>query len=41
IGEALLVIAAILTIWSGLTYLRAAWPALRMDTNSVSQSRLE
>ena len=31
IGEALLVIAAVLTIWSGLAYLRAAWPALRMD----------
>ena len=29
VGEALLVIAAVLTIWSGLTYLRAAWPALR------------
>ncbi|MGH8213466.1 MAG: CDP-diacylglycerol--glycerol-3-phosphate 3-phosphatidyltransferase [Rhodanobacteraceae bacterium] len=31
VGETLLVIAAILTIWSGLVYLRAAWPALRMD----------
>ncbi|MBS0433107.1 MAG: CDP-diacylglycerol--glycerol-3-phosphate 3-phosphatidyltransferase [Proteobacteria bacterium] len=31
VGETLLVIAAILTIWSGLAYLRAAWPALRMD----------
>lgn len=31
VGEALLVIAAILTIWSGLAYLRAAWPAFRMD----------
>lgn len=29
VGETLLVIAAILTIWSGLDYLRAAWPALR------------
>jgi CDP-diacylglycerol--glycerol-3-phosphate 3-phosphatidyltransferase len=28
IGEGLLVIAGILTIWSGLYYLRAAWPAL-------------
>jgi len=31
IGEALLVIAGILTIWSGLYYLRAAWPSLRDD----------
>ena len=29
IGESLLVIAGILTIWSGLHYLRAAWPYLR------------
>lgn len=29
IGEGLLVIAAVLTIWSGLQYVRAAWPALR------------
>lgn len=29
IGEALLVIAGVLTIWSGLHYLRAAWPILR------------
>jgi CDP-diacylglycerol--glycerol-3-phosphate 3-phosphatidyltransferase len=28
VGESLLVIAAGLTIWSGLGYLRAAWPAL-------------
>ena len=26
IGEALLVVAGVLTIWSGLYYLRAAWP---------------
>jgi len=31
IGEGLLVIAGILTIWSGLTYLRAAWPSLKGD----------
>ena len=31
VGETLLVIAAVLTIWSGLGYLRAAWPALRGD----------
>ena len=28
-GEALLVLAAAMTIWSGLIYLRAAWPLLR------------
>jgi CDP-diacylglycerol--glycerol-3-phosphate 3-phosphatidyltransferase len=31
VGESLLVIAAVLTIWSGLTYIRAAWPAMRGD----------
>jgi CDP-diacylglycerol--glycerol-3-phosphate 3-phosphatidyltransferase len=31
VGEALLVVAATLTIWSGLDYLRAAWPAMRGD----------
>ena len=29
IGEGLLVIAGILTIWSGLAYMRAAWPVLK------------
>jgi CDP-diacylglycerol--glycerol-3-phosphate 3-phosphatidyltransferase len=29
IGEWLLVIAGVLTIWSGLHYLRAAWPSLQ------------
>ena len=28
-GEVLLVFAAVLTIWSGLAYLQAAWPVLR------------
>jgi CDP-diacylglycerol---glycerol-3-phosphate 3-phosphatidyltransferase len=32
IGEVLLVIAGVLTIWSGFYYLRAAWPILRGDT---------
>ena len=32
IGEGLLVIAGILTIWSGLYYLRSAWPMLGGDT---------
>jgi CDP-diacylglycerol--glycerol-3-phosphate 3-phosphatidyltransferase len=31
IGESLLVIASILTIWSGLQYVRAAWPVLRQQ----------
>ncbi|NII10374.1 CDP-diacylglycerol--glycerol-3-phosphate 3-phosphatidyltransferase [Oleiagrimonas sp. C23AA] len=31
VGETLLVVAAVLTIWSGLYYLRAAWPLLRGD----------
>jgi len=29
LGEWLLAVAAVLTLWSGLMYLRAAWPALR------------
>ena len=31
IGEWLLALAAILTLWSGFEYVRAAWPALRAD----------
>ena len=31
IGDWLLAAAALLTLWSGLAYLRAAWPALRED----------
>ncbi len=38
IGEALLVVAGILTIWSGLDYLRAAWPSLRGDSDEVKES---
>jgi CDP-diacylglycerol---glycerol-3-phosphate 3-phosphatidyltransferase len=38
IGEALLVIAGVLTIWSGLYYLRAAWPILRGDAPTPSAS---
>ncbi|MBS0557221.1 MAG: CDP-diacylglycerol--glycerol-3-phosphate 3-phosphatidyltransferase [Proteobacteria bacterium] len=34
VGETLLVVAAALTIWSGLDYLRAAWPAMRGDQAS-------
>ena len=38
IGEALLVIAGILTIWSGVDYLRAAWPSLRGDSDEVKKA---
>ena len=31
VGEWLLAAAAILTLWSGFEYVRAAWPALRAD----------
>jgi CDP-diacylglycerol--glycerol-3-phosphate 3-phosphatidyltransferase len=37
IGEGLLVIAGILTIWSGFAYLRAAWPSLRGDNPIVDR----
>jgi CDP-diacylglycerol--glycerol-3-phosphate 3-phosphatidyltransferase len=38
VGEALLVLAGILTIWSGVDYLRAAWPSLRGDSDDVKKS---
>ncbi|MDR3446806.1 MULTISPECIES: CDP-diacylglycerol--glycerol-3-phosphate 3-phosphatidyltransferase [unclassified Dyella] len=41
IGEALLVVAGILTIWSGLYYLRAAWPSLRGDATGHPLPRSE
>jgi CDP-diacylglycerol--glycerol-3-phosphate 3-phosphatidyltransferase len=31
IGDWMLAVAALLTLWSGLAYLRAAWPILRED----------
>jgi CDP-diacylglycerol--glycerol-3-phosphate 3-phosphatidyltransferase len=34
VGEGLLVIAGVLTIWSGIYYLRAAWPLLSADLPS-------
>jgi len=34
IGEWMLAAAALLTLWSGLAYLRAAWPVLREDARS-------
>jgi len=33
LGEALLAIAAALTLWSGAAYLRAAWPAMRANND--------
>lgn len=39
IGEGLLVIAGILTIWSGVYYLRAAWPILRGDMPTPPERR--
>jgi CDP-diacylglycerol---glycerol-3-phosphate 3-phosphatidyltransferase len=38
IGEALLVIAGILTIWSGVGYLRAAWPSFRDDRRAPREN---
>ncbi len=43
VGETLLVIAAILTIWSGLLYLKAAWPTLNsggLASTDASSRRL-
>ncbi|MDQ3617268.1 MAG: CDP-diacylglycerol--glycerol-3-phosphate 3-phosphatidyltransferase [Pseudomonadota bacterium] len=34
IGEWLLAAAALLTLWSGMAYLRAAWPTLLADENN-------
>jgi CDP-diacylglycerol--glycerol-3-phosphate 3-phosphatidyltransferase len=31
VGEWMLALAAILTLWSGFQYLHAAWPSLRAD----------
>ena len=36
IGEWLLAAAAILTLWSGFEYARAAWPALRAQEHAVA-----
>jgi len=35
IGEWMLAAAALLTLWSGAAYLRAAWPALREDAQPL------
>ena len=34
IGEWMLAVAALLTLWSGFEYLRAAWPALREQAHA-------
>ena len=34
IGDWMLAVAALLTLWSGFAYLRAAWPSLREDVKS-------
>ena len=34
IGDWMLAVAALLTLWSGLAYLRAAWPTLREDARN-------
>lgn len=31
VGDWMLAVAALLTLWSGMAYLRAAWPSLRAD----------
>jgi len=35
VGEWLLAAAALLTLWSGAAYMRAAWPALRKETEPL------
>ena len=36
LGDWLLAIAAVLTLWSGAQYLHAAWPALRADEQAAA-----
>ncbi|MFT4248482.1 MAG: CDP-diacylglycerol--glycerol-3-phosphate 3-phosphatidyltransferase [Pseudomonas sp.] len=38
IGDWTLAIAALLTLWSGLQYLHAAWPSLREDEKAAAHS---
>jgi CDP-diacylglycerol--glycerol-3-phosphate 3-phosphatidyltransferase len=37
IGDWTLAIAAVLTLWSGLQYLHAAWPSLREDERAARE----
>ncbi len=39
VGEWLLAAAALLTLWSGFEYLRAAWPALRADDAQTADAK--
>jgi CDP-diacylglycerol--glycerol-3-phosphate 3-phosphatidyltransferase len=39
VGDWLLAIAALLTLWSGVQYLHAAWPALREDERAAAAAR--
>ncbi|KAF1684959.1 CDP-diacylglycerol--glycerol-3-phosphate 3-phosphatidyltransferase [Pseudoxanthomonas broegbernensis] len=39
LGDWLLAIAALLTLWSGIQYLHAAWPALRADEEAIAAAR--
>ncbi|MDR1074983.1 MAG: CDP-diacylglycerol--glycerol-3-phosphate 3-phosphatidyltransferase [Xanthomonadaceae bacterium] len=41
IGDWMLAIAALLTLWSGLQYLYAAWPALRADEQAATKQKGE
>ncbi|GAB3750935.1 CDP-diacylglycerol--glycerol-3-phosphate 3-phosphatidyltransferase [Lysobacter olei] len=34
LGDWMLAVAALLTLWSGMAYLRAAWPSLRADVKT-------
>ena len=36
VGDWLLAVAAVLTLWSGFQYLHAAWPALRADEQAAA-----
>lgn len=38
IGEVLLAVAAVLTLWSGMQYLLAAWPAMRGESDETGKS---
>ncbi len=41
LGDWLLAIAALLTLWSGIQYLHAAWPALRDDEQAAARQRVK
>jgi CDP-diacylglycerol--glycerol-3-phosphate 3-phosphatidyltransferase len=39
VGDWMLAVAALLTLWSGFQYLHAAWPSLRADEQALVQAR--